>query len=62
MPNWEDNIFKPIIGYGSLHQDSNGNGVIIANFDTSKILIVRSTMFPHRSFHKFNWTSPDRKL
>jgi hypothetical protein len=56
------NIFKPTIGNDSLHQDSNDNGVIIVNFDTSKILIVTSTMFPHRSFHKFNWTSPDPKL
>jgi hypothetical protein len=24
-------------------------------------LIVKNTMFPHRSVHKFNWTSPDGK-
>ena len=26
-----------------------------------KILIVKSTMFPHRNFRKYTWTSPDGK-
>jgi len=30
-----ENIFKPTAEYESLHQDSNDNGVRIANFDTS---------------------------
>jgi hypothetical protein len=29
---WRENILKPIIGNDGLHQDSNDNGVIIANF------------------------------
>ena len=43
-----ENIFKPTIGNESLHQDSNDNGVRIINFATSKNLVVKSTMFPHR--------------
>ena len=31
-----ENIFEPTIGNESLHQDSNDNGLRIANFDTSK--------------------------
>jgi len=27
-----ENIFKPTIGYESVHQDSNDNGVRIVNF------------------------------
>ena len=54
------NIFKPTIGNESLHQDSNDNGVRIINFATSKNLVVKKTMFPHRDIHK-NWTSPDGK-
>jgi len=53
------NIFKPTIGNESLHQDSNYNGVRIVNFATSKNLVVKSTMFPHRNNHKYTWTSPD---
>jgi hypothetical protein len=56
----EDN-FKPTIGNESLHQDSNDNGVRVVNFATSNDLIVKSTMFPHRNIHKYNWTSPDGK-
>ena len=43
-----DSIFKPTIGNESLHQDSNDNGVRVVNFATSKNLVVKSTMFPHR--------------
>ena len=37
------------------------NGVRIVNFATSKNLVVKSTMFPHRNIHKYTWTSPDGK-
>jgi endonuclease/exonuclease/phosphatase family metal-dependent hydrolase len=56
-----DDIFKPTIGNESLHQDSNDNGVRVINFATSKNLVVKSTMFPHRNIHKYTWTSPDGK-
>ena len=45
----------------SLHQDSNDNGVRIVNFATSKNLVVKSTMFPHRNIHKYTCTSSDGK-
>jgi hypothetical protein len=54
-------IFKPTIGNEGLHQESNGNGVRIVNFATSKNLVVKSTMLPHRNIHKYAWISPDRK-
>ena len=48
-------------GNEGLHQDSNDNGVRIVNFATSKNLVLKSTMFPHRDIHKHTWTSPDGK-
>ena len=51
-----ENIFKPTIGQESLNQDSNDNGVRLVNFTTSKNLVVKSTMFPHRNIHKYTWT------
>jgi endonuclease/exonuclease/phosphatase family metal-dependent hydrolase len=54
-----EDIFKPRIGKESLHEDSNDNGVRVVNFAASKNLVVKSTMFPHRNIHKYNWTSPD---
>jgi len=56
-----ENIFKPTSGQESLHQDSNDNGVRLVNIATSKNLVVKSTMFPHRNIHKYTWTSPDGK-
>ena len=56
-----EDIFKPIIGQESIHQDSNDNGVRLVNFVTSKNLLVKSTMFPHRNIYKYTWTSPDGK-
>jgi len=43
-----ENFFKLTIGNERLHQDSNGNGFRIVNFVTSKYLVAKSTMFPHR--------------
>jgi endonuclease/exonuclease/phosphatase family metal-dependent hydrolase len=54
-----EDIFKLTIGNESLHEISNDNGVRAVNFATSKNLIVKSTMFPYRNFHKHTWTSPD---
>jgi hypothetical protein len=51
--NAKVDIFKPTIGNESLHEISNDNGVRLVNFATSKILRVKSTMFPHRNIHKY---------
>jgi endonuclease/exonuclease/phosphatase family metal-dependent hydrolase len=56
-----EDIFKPASGNESLHQDSNDNGVRVVNLATSKNLVVKSTMFPHRNIHIYTWTSPDGK-
>jgi hypothetical protein len=53
--------FKPTIGNESLHEISNDNGVRIINFATSENLIVKGTIFQHRNFHKYTWTTPDGK-
>jgi hypothetical protein len=56
-----EDIFKPTIGNESLHEISNDNGVRLVNVATSKNLRVKSTMLPHRTIHKYTWTSPDGK-
>jgi len=48
----EENIFRATSDNESLHQDSNDSGVRIVNFATSKHLIFKSTMLPHRNIHK----------
>jgi hypothetical protein len=56
-----EDIFKPTTGNDSLHEDSNDKGVRVVNFATSKNLVVKGTMFPHRNIHKYIWTSPEGK-
>jgi hypothetical protein len=56
-----EDIFKLTIGNESSNEISNDNGVRVVNFATSKNLVVKSTMFPHRSIHNYTWTSPDGK-
>jgi len=56
-----ENVFKPTIWNGSIHQDSNDNGVRTVNLATSKNLVVKSTMFPHRNIHRHTRTSLDGK-
>jgi hypothetical protein len=53
-----ENICKPTIGNYSLHEISTDNGVTVINFVTSKNLVVKMTVFPHRKIHKYTWTSP----
>jgi hypothetical protein len=53
-----ENIFKTIIGNESLHEIGSDNGVRVVNFETSKSLVVKSTMLPQRKIHKYTWTSP----
>jgi hypothetical protein len=57
-----ESIFKPTICNESLHQDCSDNNVRIVNVATSKNLVVKSTMSPHRYIHKYTWTSPDGKI
>jgi hypothetical protein len=56
-----EDIFKQKIGNECSLEISNDNVVRVVNFATSKNLVVKSTMFPRRSIHKYTWTSPDRK-
>jgi hypothetical protein len=56
---WED-IFKAAVGNESLHKISNGNGIRVVNFATSKNLRVKSTMFPHCNIHKYTWMSTNK--
>ena len=56
-----ENIFKLTIGIERLHQDSNDNGVGIANFAKSRNLLVKSSVVPNRNTHNYTCTSPDGK-
>ena len=56
-----ETTFKPALQNENQHQDSNDYGFIIVNVATSKNLVVKSKMFPHRDIHKYNPNSLDGK-
>jgi hypothetical protein len=56
-----EDIFKQTIGNENLDENGNDDGVRVLNFATSKNPTIKSTMFPHRNIHKWNWTSPEGK-
>ena len=56
-----ENIFKPTIGNGILHQDTNDNDVRIENSATSNNPFVKSMMSHAETFIRKTWPSPDGK-
>ena len=46
-----ENIFNPTTGKESLIEDSNDNDFGIGNLATTKNLVVKSRMFPHRNIN-----------
>jgi exonuclease III len=56
-----EDIFKQTIWNESLHKIRNDNWFTVVQFATSKNLILKSRMSPHRNIHKFTWMSPDGK-
>lgn len=56
-----ENIFKPTIGTQIKHDISNDNGLRLISFASSKTLVIKSTMFPHKDIYKGTWKSPDGK-
>jgi hypothetical protein len=48
-----EDIFKRTVRNESSLEISNDNGIRVVNFATSKNLVVKSTMFPHRGIHKY---------
>jgi hypothetical protein len=56
-----EDIFKTTTWNGSPHEISNGNGVRVVNFATSKNIVVKSIIFPHHNIHKYTRTSLEGK-
>jgi hypothetical protein len=54
-----EDIFKPTIRSESLSEISSDNGVRVVNFARSKIVTLKSTVFPHYNILKYIRTFPD---
>jgi hypothetical protein len=55
----KESIHKPTIGNESLYDETNNNGIKVIQFAISKVLNVRSTIFPHKDIYKETWYSTD---
>lgn len=53
-----ENIFKPIVGKESLHQESNNNGMRLISLCTDKGLVISSTHFQRKDIYKYTWIAP----
>jgi len=54
----KENIYKPTIGSGSLHEITNDNGHKLITFATAENMIISNTYFSHKNIHKQTWISP----
>jgi hypothetical protein len=57
----KENIPSQVVGHHTLHNISNKNGEMVANYATSNDMFLISTNFQHKKIHIGTCTSPDHK-
>jgi len=56
-----ENVFSQVVGRHTLHDISNENGEMVANYAISNDMFLASTNFQHKKIHIGTWTSPDHQ-
>jgi hypothetical protein len=54
-----DTVHQSTIGKHSLHERTNGKGLRLVDFTTSRQMAIKSTYFIHKQIHLQTWHSPD---
>ncbi|CAG9104406.1 unnamed protein product [Plutella xylostella] len=54
-----EEAYQPTIGLFSKHPVSNDNGLRLISFASSKSMVIKSTIFPHKAIHLGTWKSHD---
>lgn len=57
----KEEVYRNVTGGKSKHNESNGNGGLLAGFAIEKDFQILSTSFDHKDIHKVTWISPDGK-
>ncbi|XP_039285400.1 uncharacterized protein LOC120351606 [Nilaparvata lugens] len=57
-----ESALRSVAGEYSLHEESNSNGFLVAQFAESSRLIIRSTCFPHKRIHLGAWKAPGTEI
>ena len=57
----KEKAFSQVVGCHTLHNISNENGELAANYAISNDMFMISTNFQHKKIHTGTWISPDRQ-
>ena len=57
----KEKVFSQVIGRCTLHDISNENGEMAANYAISNDMFLINTNFQHEKIHTGTWTSPDHQ-
>jgi hypothetical protein len=57
----KEKVFSQAIGCHTLHNVSNENGEMVANYAISNNMFLVSTNFQHEKIHLGTWISPDQQ-
>ena len=57
----KEKVFSQVVGRHTLHDISNENGEMVANYAISNDMFLTSTNFQHKKIHIRTWTSTDHQ-
>jgi hypothetical protein len=57
----KEKAFSQVVGRHTLHNISNENGKLVANYIISNDMFLISTNFQHRKIHTGTWLTPDHQ-
>jgi hypothetical protein len=57
----KEKVFSQVIGCHTLHNASNENGEMVANYAIGNCMYLISTNFQHKKIHIGKWTYPDHQ-
>jgi len=58
---WKDKLFSQVVGCHTLHNISNENGELVANYAISYDMFLISTNFQHKAIYTKTWISADHQ-
>jgi exonuclease III len=58
----KEKVFSQVVGRRTLHNTSNENGEMVANYAVINNMFLISTNFQHKNFHIGTWLSPDHQI